>query len=412
MFDKLNDDCWLTILKYVNLKDQVSLAHISKSLRSVVRYQWEHLRVAYLDQALLERFEQQPSEMEEFLQLASSSLQNLTIKQTDIALLQKWRAYEFPKLVTLDCDLGFESEEETDEKVLLLTQLFPNLRQLTLLGNTTGRHIWAWDQLQELNLLCCESLDTSTFDQIFSAIPLRKLTLLYYGYNTNMGDDVLPISKCSTLEELVMDDHHLLGDFMPNLLQLPRLRRLAFYTRDYYEYLLETVSKLRPLRVKALLFHDAFWSSSCVSQVMMSMTNLRRLVLHDDDIETKELHKICATLPQLEELHLTKMRALPTATQLWDMVGASQSLKILNLSGNRLNRQFLDLSSECLDRVLKKRSLSSPLTLHLHNTLLKCDQTEILKKLKHPNLEVSFKPIDLNVWSSRFVEIEFNIPTD
>lgn len=377
MFDKLNGDCWLTILKYVNLKDQVALAHISKSLHSVVRYHWEHLKTACLDQALLEHFEQQPHDMEEFLHLASGSLQNLKLKQADIALLQKWRSYEFPKLTTIDCDLGFKDEEETDEKILLFTELFPHLRQLTLLGNTTGRHIWFWDQLQELHLMCCESLDKSIFDQIFGVMPLRKLTLLFYGYNTNMGEDVLPISKCATLEELVMDDHHLLGDFMPNLLKLPRLRRLAFYTRDYYEYLLQTVGKLRPLRVKALLFHDSYWSSSRVSHAIMSMTNLRRLVLHDDDIETKELYKICATLPQLEELHLTKMRALPTATQLWDMVGASESLRILNLSGSRLDDQFLYLSALCLDRVLKKRSESSPLTLHLHKTLKDCDQNEV-----------------------------------
>ncbi|XP_064552295.1 uncharacterized protein LOC135438076 isoform X1 [Drosophila montana] len=407
MFDKLNEDCWLTILKYVKLSDQLALAQISNSLQCTVRYHWQHLKEAHLDHDVLDRFEQHPNEMQEFVQLASGSLQRLILKRASMALLESWKSYRFPKLVSLSCDMCFTSQEAADEETLLLTELFPHLTQLTLLSSTSGRHLWTWDKLEELHLMCCESLDTSTFEQIFSSMPLRKLTLLFYGYSVNLGEGVLPVSKCATLEELVIDDHHLLGAFLPNLLQLPRFRRLAFYTRDYYEGLLLTVAKLRPLKVKSLLFNDAFWSSSRVSDVITRMSNLRCLALYDDDIETKELYNICAILPQLEELHLMKMRALPTPTQLWDIVAACKTLKVLNLSSSQLDKQFLDLSATCLDRVLRKRNASSPLTLHLHNTVLERSPSKVFPELNHPNLNISFEAVDLNVWSSRFIEIIF-----
>lgn len=368
MVEKLNDDCWLKILEYVvSISDQLALARASKTLRDVVDYHWSHLKKARLDEKLLSDFEEHPDEMNNFLRLAGESLEEVEAMRGNLKLLESWKSYHFPHVHSLDCDLMYSDLEDADEVTLLLTQLFPHLAKLTLQNGGSGQHLVRWDQLQELHLVCCEFLDTSTFKQIFSTLPLKKVTLLYYGYNTNMGNDIMPISECTTLEELVIDDHHMLGEFMPNLLNLPHLRRIAFYTRDYSETLLRTVSSLKPLKIQGLLFNDVFWSSSHITDYTCSFTNLRRLVLHYDDIETKMLYKICSTLPHLEELHLIRMRGLPTPTQLWKIVDVCKSLKCLNLSHNELDEQFVELTSSCLNRVLDKRSL---LTLRLHHTNL------------------------------------------
>lgn len=432
MLEELNDDCWLKILEYVDkIGDQLALARTSRNLRGIVDYHWRHIKKASVDNGLIEYFEEHPDDMHNFLRLASGSLEELEVKRGNLKLLESWKSYQFPRVHSLNCTIWNSDLEGADNDTLMLTELFPHLKNLTLEMGGSGQHLWRWSQLQELHLLCCEFLDTSTFEQIFSTLPLKKVTLLYYGYNTNLGPDVKPISLCSTLEELVIDDHHLLGEFMHNLLNLPHFRRVAFYTRDYSDGLVQSVSKLKPLGLQSLLFNDVFWSSSRLTDYTCSFTNLRRLVLHDDDVETKLLYNICSTLPHLEELHLIKMRGLPTPTQIWKMVAVCSSLKCLNLSHNELDEQFVELSSSCLNRVLNMRS---PLTLLLHHTNLSrnpqtvslsinlylcmmyttiiCSLFQTLDALEHPKLVISFKPNDLEIWSSRFIEMEFNCTAD
>jgi len=312
MFDKLNDDCQLKILEHVkDLKDQLSLRSISQSLHANVQYHWKRLKEVNLDDYVLGYFKRYPNEMHEFLQCVSGSLQSLVLCPGSMTILPTWTTYTFPKMHSLDCAMHFNAEDP-DEEILLLTRLFPHLTKLTLQSSSTGQHLCCWNNLEELHLKCCESLDTSILEQTFNSLPLRKLTVLFYGYSANFGAELLPASRIATLEELVIDDHHLLGEFLPNLLQLPRFQRLAFYTRDYYEHLLQTVAKLHPLGVQSLLFNDAFWSSSSVCETIKRMPNVRRLTLQEDDIESIQLHNLCVRLKNLEELHLIKMRTLPT----------------------------------------------------------------------------------------------------
>ncbi|ALC44599.1 CG13088 [Drosophila busckii] len=399
-----NIDCWLYILKYVDLKDQLSLTEISPILNTAVHLHWRHLKQALVSEQVLRRFERQPDELEDFLECASGALQRLTIKGATLQQLKCWQTAQFAKLKTLDCDLRYCEVEQADSETLLLTQLFPNLISLTLNSCCTGAYLWLWTQLQELHLICCESLDSSTFGRIFSTLPLRKLSLLYYGYSANLGEQVIAASHCATLEQLVIDDHHLLGDFLLNLLELPNFQRLAFYTRDYHEWLLQTTAKLQPLRVESLLFNDAFWSSTHVSNAILAMTNLQRLVLYDDDIETQLLAKLCAKLPRLKQLHLLKMRELPTATQIWDMVCNCGSLKLLNLSHSKLDPQFLELSQMAIKRVFYRRKTC--LTLQLHQTFLANSAQQTIDALQHAKLHIIFDPVDLELWSTRFVEVQ------
>lgn len=400
--DSINEDVWIVILKFLPMSDQLSLAQVNESIASYVKYQWKHLKRVTLTREDLEFLDRNEELMQECLGGWSRSVERLNLPNASRDLLRKWTEYSFPQLRSLDCHMDYNLEE-ADEETLLLTELFPLLTSLTLNSSTTGRYLWQWSDLKELNLIWCEYLETDTFEQIFASLKLTKLTLLYYGYNVNLGQKVLAITRCSTLEELILDDHHLLGDFLTRLMNLPHFRRLAFYTRDYYEFLLSSVARHKPLKVRSLLFNDSFWSSERVAESIMRMTNLRRLVLQEDDIDSQQLHAICHKLPQLEELHLVQLREIPSPTHLWNSISLCPSLRILNLSSTKLSCHFLYVSHSRLSQVLINRS--SPLTIHLHNTGLVPEV--ILSAINCPNLYISFKPIHLNIWSSRFVEIEF-----
>ncbi|KAH8266594.1 hypothetical protein KR018_002733 [Drosophila ironensis] len=401
--ESLNEDIWLNILPFLPMRDQLSLTRVSNRIHTYVQYYWRHLKSVTLDGDVIETFRLNKAAMGDCLQCWSGTVQKLKIVRGTMDLLQQWTSWSFPQVHTLDCDMEYNLDYG-EEETLLLTVLFPHLVHLTLSSSTTGVHLWRFEKLQELHLNWCEYLDTSAFQKIFSTLKLTKLTLLYYGYNVNLDTGVEDIAKCNTLQELVIDDHHLLGNVLPRLLPLPSFRRLAFYTRDYHEHLLGTVAKQQPLMVRSLVFHDSFWSSERVTDALQRMSNLRRLVLQDDDIETQLLHTICHKLPHLEELHLLKMRDMPTPNQLWDMVAACPTLRVLNLSSTKLCQQFVEPSHSYLTKILLKRSC--PLTLHLHKTGL--DPKKVLPAMHHPNLIISFEPIKLNVWSSRFVELEFD----
>ncbi|XP_016964013.1 uncharacterized protein LOC108033881 [Drosophila biarmipes] len=400
--NSINEDIWINILRFLPMSDQLSLVQVNESIASYVKYQWNHLKAVTLSREDLEFLDRNEKLMQECLGGWSRSVERLNLASASRDLLRKWTEYSFPHLRSLDCHMDYNLEE-ADEETLLLTELFPLLSILTLNSSTTGRYLWRWSGLKELNLIWCEYLETDTFAEIFGSLKLTKLTLLYYGYNVNLGEEVLAVTRCSTLEELILDDHHLLGDFLPRLMNLPHFRRLVFYTRDYYEFLLSSVARHKPLKVQSLLFNDSFWSSERVAESILHMTSLRRLVLQEDDIDSHQLHTICHKLPKLEELHLLQMREIPSPTHLWGSIGLCPTLRVLNLSSTKLSSQWLDPSNSRLSKALVSRSF--PLTLHLHKTGL--DPEKILPALDCPSLNISFEPIHLNMWSSRFVEIEF-----
>ncbi|XP_068150596.1 uncharacterized protein [Drosophila tropicalis] len=401
----LNDDCWLLILKYVSLEDQLSLAQVSSTFDAVVTRNWASMKSAKITYDVLDKFKLNKDQFDEFMARSCGSLQKLRLKGGTQELLRSMGQYSFPNLTVLDIEMNY-NEEQADEETLMLVELFPNLTKLTLHSSTTGRHLCRLHKLKELHLIWCEDLDTTTFDEIFSSLNLEKLSVLYYGYNVNLGDGLLPATKCQTLQEVLIDDHHLLGDVLNNILRLPHLKKLTFYTRDYYEHILNMVAQQQPLKVHSILFNDALWSSDRGTNSIMCMTNIRRLVLYDDDIDTEILYKIFNCLPHLEELHLIKMRSLPFARHFWDMVANCPTMKILNLCNTKLDEEFVKISSLRLNRVLDGRR--TPLRMHVHNTGLERHPHNILTSLQHPNLKLSLDPIELNLLSSRFVEIGFN----
>ncbi|XP_034480756.1 uncharacterized protein LOC117786547 [Drosophila innubila] len=406
---KLNEDSWTVILQYVGLKDQLSLMQVSEEMNTIVQNNWRYIKEAHMDKDILGEFNEEPNEMHNFLKLACRSLQRLLLYGPFLnELLPSWKSYDFPKVRSLDCATWFAYEHD-DDVTLLLTELFPELTKLTLRNTNHGHHLWNFRKLQELTLHS-SSLDTPTLDRIFGSLPLRKLSL--FPFCTSEVGDLSLVHKCATLEELLIEDYNLTFGTLSSLLKLSRFQRLCFYTRDYYYNYMRNLKHLdQESRVRSLLFNSCSWYfhddlGLCVAR----FSNLCRLVVQDDDINMKQLYIICSNLKILEELHLIDIRDFPFATDMWNMVGACRTLKVLNISDNKLHEFFLEESSTCLNKVLKRRNANSPVTFHVHKTRLANDPQRTIDALHHPYLKISFNPVHidtLTIEKRAFIETEF-----
>ncbi|KAM8708395.1 hypothetical protein ACLKA7_015378 [Drosophila subpalustris] len=408
MLDKLNEDSWAVILQYVKLMDQYSLMQVSEEINAIVQINWKYIKEAHIDENILREFHKEPSKMHNFLKSACRSLQRLLLCGPFLeVLLPTWKSYDFPMLRSLDCTTWFAYEQD-DNVTLLLTELFPNLTKLKLQNCNHGHHLWHFNELQDL-YLSSSSLDTPTLDRVFSSLPLRKLAL--FPFPTSEVGDLSLVWKCFTLEELLIDDFNLTFNMLSSLLRLPRLKRLSFYTRDYYyNYMSDLGCLKQEFRVRSLLFNSCSWYFHDVGLIIARFSNLCRLVIQDDDIDKKQLYVICSNLKHLEELHLIDIREFPFASDMWNMVGACRTLKVLNISNNELDEFFLDESITCLNRVLRRRDADSPVTLHAHKTRLANDPQKTIDALNHPFLRISFDPVHVDTLAKSdraFIETEF-----
>lgn len=392
MFEKLNEDSWAVILQFVQLEDQLSLMAVSEDMKTIVQNNWKRIKEVEMDHNMLKKFKKEPTQMHIFLKLACGSLERLSIKGPFIAeLLPSWKGYDFSMLRSLHFDL---LNTKMTELTLLLSKLFPNITKLNYRSFTNhGKYLWNFSQLQELCVVT-DFLDTLTLDRIFSSLPLRKLSLL--PYCTDVGDLSL-VSKCETLEELLIKNYHLTFDTLSILMKMPRLQRLSFYTYGFCKNFMRNLHQLnQESRVRSLVFNCSFSYIEHVESYIVRFTNLRRLVVQFDEIDKNQLYFICSKLKHLEELHLRYIGEFPLATDIWNMVAACRTLKVLNISDNDLDSNFLEISSSCLNEALKRRNADSPVTLHAHKTRLANDPQETIVALDHPYLKISFDPVHIN----------------
>ncbi|KAM8708393.1 hypothetical protein ACLKA7_015377 [Drosophila subpalustris] len=375
-------------------------------MSAIVQNNWRCIKKADMDDNILKEFNKEPSKMHNFLKSTCKSLKRLLLCGPFLeVLLPTWKSYDFPMLRSLDFSTWLAYD---DNMTLLLTELFPNLTKLKLQNFNHGHHIWNFSQLQDL-YLSSSSLDTPTLDRVFSSLPLRKLAL--FPFPTSEVGDLSLVWKCFTLEELLIDDFNLWFDVLSNLLELPRFRRLSFHAvRDYDDYMSNLQELHHELRVSSLIFNMCLYEYNDMGSKIGCFSNLWRLVLSYGEIERKQLYLICSRLKHLEELHLIQIFGFPCASDMWNMVGACRTLKVLNISNNKLDEFFLDESITCLNRVLRRRDADSPVTLHVHKTRLACNPQETIDALIHPYLKISFDPVHIDTltdWDTRFIETEF-----
>ncbi|XP_060652935.1 uncharacterized protein LOC132789145 isoform X3 [Drosophila nasuta] len=132
--ETINDDCWLEIINYLNLEDQLALYKatngLSNRVSSNVIYSWKHQLNFTLDGNAYEKFEEMPELLDVFLSNINDTMQGLELQWVTLKFLYRWKNYTFPNMRTLeytvdDCDI------DCDKEVIgIMTELFPGLRSL------------------------------------------------------------------------------------------------------------------------------------------------------------------------------------------------------------------------------------------------------------------------------------------
>ncbi|XP_034108981.1 uncharacterized protein LOC117571108 isoform X1 [Drosophila albomicans] len=405
MVDQLHDDDWINIVRYLTLRDQLSLMCTCQYFENIVKKSWQCTAMAEVDADVLQVFKKKPQRMHCFLQLASKSLKKLILRGAELELLlPSWKIYDFQQLHSLDCHVW--CVHSFDQTTLLLAQIFPNVTELNIKDMSGGHGIWNFKRVQELTLNST-SLNAPVLDRIFAKMPLRRLSL--FPFFSSQLDDLSLVHRCTTLKEFVIHDFNLKFDMLRSLLNLPNFYRLTLYTREYYENYMRNLRALeQEYRVTSLIFRACFWFFPNVSSYIVRFKNLRRLVMLDDDIDNCQLMLICSQLKHLESLHLMQISESFSASDFWNMVDACNSLKEVSISFNDLEPNFLEESKKLIDGVFVSRN--SPLTLHVYNTILDLDVQETLDALQHPLLEISFDEVLIETLATApdaFIETEF-----
>ncbi|XP_062140490.1 uncharacterized protein LOC133848812 [Drosophila sulfurigaster albostrigata] len=123
----------------------------------------------------------------------------------------------------------------------------------------------------------------------------------------------------------------------------------------------------------------------------MQTEPLHQLTLLEEHCFTADkLHKLITDLRHLQRLDIIAHRVMLNEAKLWQVAASCPSLKILDISGIKLHNEFFEFSRCLVEATLKNRS--QHLALYCHNT----DENEklIQRHFKHPNLRISFKPLE------------------
>uniref|UniRef100_W8BJB7 F-box domain-containing protein n=1 Tax=Ceratitis capitata TaxID=7213 RepID=W8BJB7_CERCA len=366
----LNDDCLYSICTCLDLNDLLSLKKSCRRMETIVLYLWRHrYRRLSLTRNQMGSF----TDKSIFVDLMSSVcdiLEELTIASIDSSQI-KWIAHlRFHKLHYLECNINHNFNESCDGNTLLLTKMCAYITKLTLLSSTTGKYIKDFNHLIDLDLSCCNYLDTEYIAEICSSLKLQKIAILYYGYNTVI--EMSAITNCRTLEELKIDDHHLML-FIDGILSLPHLRKISCYTRDYGVYLVDKIALTRGPSIHTMIFNSVLWSNDRHIQNLIQMSYLKYLILVDDDVEDEQLMKLSQQLTQLLEFHCINSR-LESDDGILEIIKRCEKLEVLNLTKSNISADFLK-SLQCVENQIER---VVPLKLY-------CGQTSIEDK---PLIEV------------------------
>ncbi|XP_067643358.1 uncharacterized protein [Eurosta solidaginis] len=367
-FLDLNDDCLCYICLFLKFDDLLAIKHVSRRMDMIVKLFWRHQsRAIAINLQQMEAFKRNKNDFIDLFTSACEIVETLTIDDIESSLLKCICHLKFPKLNILECNISHRDNTNNDEDIILLTKLCPSITRLALTSSTTGKYIKNMSLLNDLDLSCCEYLDTEHLAEIFKTLKLRKFSLLYFGYNTVLDNGLSAITDCVTLEELKIDDHHLLL-FIDKLLYMTHLRKIICYTRDYEVFLMEKLTRMHGIRMHTLIFNSVLWSNDRHIANVCLMANLKCLVLVDDDIEDEQLEVLAQNLKQLREFHIESSR-LESDYGILEMVRQCKSLEILNVTNSSISKDFL----KKLMNVLCEMTRDVALKLYCRGTAIERD---------------------------------------
>ncbi|XP_067643361.1 uncharacterized protein [Eurosta solidaginis] len=388
-FLDLNDDCLCYICVFLEFDDLLAIKHVSRRLDMIVKLFWRHQY-----RAIAINFQQMPElkrNKNDFIDLLTSAcdiVETLTIDNIESSLLKCICHLKLPKLNILECNISERYYTNNDEDIIVLTKLCPSITRLVLRSSTTGKYIKNMSLLNDLDLNFCNKLDTEHLAEIFKTLKLRKFSLLYFGYKTVLDKGLSEITDCVTLEELQIDDRHLML-FIDKLLYMTNLRKIICYTSHYDVVLMEKLTRMHGIRMHTLIFNSVLWSNDRHIASVRLMANLKCLILVYDDIEDEQLKVLAQDLKQLREFHIESSR-LESDYGILEIVRHCKSLEILNVTNSSISKDFL----KRLMNVLCEMRRDVALKLYCRGTAIKRDvfveNNEIHISADEPHLDLPY----------------------
>ncbi|XP_034097737.1 uncharacterized protein LOC117563484 isoform X3 [Drosophila albomicans] len=381
MLDKLNDDCWLEIIKYLDLYDKFALYEatkgVSNRVNSNVIYSWKHQLNFTLDNYMYGKMEEMPELLDIFISSIKDTVQKLIFQNVTVEFLKLWQKYTFPSMKTLKYTLDVCDYNRNDnEAIKIMATIFPGLHSVKPHGGVDSGMVPQWTQLRKLDLS----------EWLSDYIPA-------YGN--------LFILRYPLLEELIVRQVSNFTNFYHEVMTMSKLHTLTIQLTD--DYYLNKFLEKRGNDIHTIVFNN------CIGKYKMNtlhkLRNLRHLTLQEEHHFTSEdLCKLIMDLNQLEQIDLIYSEIWPSEEELWQTVASCPSLKILNIPGSYIDSDdFFDSNRHLMEDTLNKRS--QPLTIHIY-----CDvpAKQICDYFKHTQLKLSFEPLRMDLLDDEFAQMRLN----
>ncbi|XP_060666403.1 uncharacterized protein LOC132798532 isoform X2 [Drosophila nasuta] len=369
----LNDDVLSLIVDYLEVFQQFELSQLHSRLLNVVQALWRTRvrNVELLDEEMLGVSSRQ---FQAFITALTPHVEQLNCQRLDVRRLRQLSDGSLNRVTQLEWDQGQMQRRGrlrfVDEDVRLLKRLCPGLRQLTLRGcQVTGRYLCELQKLEELCLDECECLKSKHFRDIFRQLKLRKFDIMDNCDEVNCCDLV---QLCPTLENIKIADYHLCmeTDITQELLQLPHLRELSIYSKNFVFDVLERITRPRVNHgklIEGVRFNGLLHDYGRFFRELGNLHQLRRLevkgVLDEGMLQrlnNQMLEQLAPQLPELQQLHISGYQ-MESDAALLKFVSNCRQLRILDVNGTRCGGDaFVE---RCLALLAKQSWRSHPLEL-------------------------------------------------
>uniref|UniRef100_A0A0K8W9F4 F-box domain-containing protein n=1 Tax=Bactrocera latifrons TaxID=174628 RepID=A0A0K8W9F4_BACLA len=365
--DSLNEDCWIQILRYLSLKEQIALLLCNKSLIDIIGSMW---KTKYKRQLRLKLPPDMPlefHELQQFFCVVHQHVENLQLELDSKDAISMLNGYKFIKTNNL-CITVTSSEMLEHEFVTILNDIFPNLRHLRPNGKFTGGGFVLWKQLEQLTLSSCYTFQFKYLEQILKELPLHTLVLKSFKMkDPQLAEDAL---ECCTLSHLVVNSCEL-SYFTPQLKNLHHLKELNI-TDLYATANLDSLhNKLRELHktrhIEGIFSRDITAIFPKIINFGMH-THLRQLVLAIDPLAFSDVLVYISLLPTLRVLHF---HACYVRSEL-----EFEKLFLLSVHLDEISLEDCIInygSNPCLDVNDIVGNRTKPLTFNFYANKLDCD---------------------------------------
>ncbi|KAM7343572.1 uncharacterized protein ACRADG_010562 isoform 2-T2 [Cochliomyia hominivorax] len=354
--NSLNTDCLIEIIKFLSLKDQISLYQVNNNLQVAVTTLWlikyKHVHLNFLEVSVSEQ------DFEIFLNAIQDSVEVLQLRFLDKDKYGVMKRFCFRRVNNFRFTLS-KPYFMVDEDLKDLQKILPNLRAFSPHGNLTGLHMDEWPLLNDLNLSSCFKLEMSHFQNIMSKLKLEKLKLNIFPNNNQFEQmnlmeaqvEYLQYLELNTyefyyflakpltaLKELIITNHYnprQLFDVLLSIWPAKDIRRVE--TANVDNILVNCVEM--HLNVEELfIVNDENPLPSNIIPSPLILTDLRKLRFKNCTIKSKDFKNLLQNIPQLLEISFENCQfdAANICLKVEEIIANRKEKLRLNLFENRL----------------------------------------------------------------------------